>query len=405
MGLRCYPDLESLPHVPELVILAVNQHLTVQLAETCARRGVKGLICPAGGFKEMGEEGRFLEEQLRNISRAAGMLMLGPNTLGLINTSASFYATFYPMKLNRGGVSIISQSGGLGLSVLGLLKDEGVGLAKWCGVGNRGTLEFSDYLQFLADDPDTRVIGIFMEGTDQGRTFVQTAAIVARRKPVVVFKGGRGKAAEGSALTHTGTLAGPYRLYRDIFAQHRIMSVDSVEELVYSVKALSIAPSGPARKVGVITHTAGPGIVAADALEAAGCILPPLKPETIKQVLNVIGPNPPVVLRNPLDLAGAGFAAAPYGESANALAFDPGIEALMAIYCHHRNWVFPSMELIHLRKICHKPLVACYIGQNQALEADRPYLHEAGIPLYSSIWGAARGLAAIKFYCGGGVCG
>ncbi|MCL6478870.1 MAG: CoA-binding protein [Peptococcaceae bacterium] len=404
-GRQCYPDLASLPRVPDLAILAVNQHATVQLAKTCADLGVKGLICPAGGFKEMGEEGRELEEQLRNTALTAGILVVGPNTLGLINTKASFYATFYPMKLDRGVVSVISQSGGMGLSILGLLQDEGVGVAKWVGVGNRGTLEFTDYLRYLAEDPDTGVIGVFMEGTGQGRTFVQTAAVVARHKPVVVFKGGRGKAAEGSALTHTGTMAGPYRLYRDIFAQHRVMTVDSVEELVYSLKALAIAPSGPARKVGVITHTAGPGIVAADALEDAGCVLPPLKTETIDRVLKVIGPNPPVVLRNPLDLAASGFAAGSYGECAKALAYDPGIEAIMAIYCHHGNWAFPSMELIRLRRISHKPLVACYIGQNESLKADRPYLHEAGIPLYSSIWGAARGLAAIRFYGGGGING
>ncbi len=405
LNLTCYPDLKSLPTVPELVILAVNQHITVQLAAECAQLGVKSLICSAGGFKEMGEEGRRLEEQLRQTAEAAGMLVLGPNTLGLINTMAPLYATFYPMQLPRGGVSIISQSGGLGLSILGLLQDEGVGVAKWCGVGNRGSLEFVDFINYLGDDPATGVIGIFLEGTEKGRSLVEAAAAVSQRKPVVVFKAGRGATAQKSALTHTGTLSGAYRLYRDIFIQNRILTVDSVEDLVHAMKALVLIPSMPTRKIGVITHTAGPGIVAADTLEAAGCLLPSPAEHTLNKVKKAIGADPPVILTNPLDLAGLGFAAAPYGECAAALADDPQVEALLAVYCHHHNWPFPTPELIRLRKSCSKPLVACYIGANRALDTERAYLHEAGIPLYSSVRGAAQGLIAVNFFNGRGYNG
>ncbi|GAB6154266.1 hypothetical protein JCM17380_30160 [Desulfosporosinus burensis] len=405
MGLTCYSGLAELPAVPELVVLAVNQYVTVELVELCARIGVKGVICSAGGFKEMGSEGHALEKRLITVAKNAGIALVGPNTLGLINTASPLYATFYPMTLNKGSVSVISQSGGIGLSLLAEMQDEGVGVAKWCGVGNRGILEYADYLDYLAEDPETKVIGIFIEGTDKGREFIEAANAVARSKPVVIFKAGRGEAAGQAARTHTGTLAGSYRLYQDIFAQHSLLTVDSIEEMVHMLKALSVVPNGVGgglietiNGVGLITHTAGPAIVVADILEAVGCKLPEMTAATLRRIEETIGPNPPVILRNPLDLAGSGFDALIYGQCMAALAADSGVDALLAIYCHHRNWAFPTLELIKVQAKCQKPVIACYIGESQAVVKERPLLQEAGIPLYHSIAAAAKGLVALKFY-------
>ncbi|KUO70662.1 MAG: hypothetical protein APF81_25880 [Desulfosporosinus sp. BRH_c37] len=407
MGLPCYSGLAELPVVPELVVLAVNQYVTVEQIELCARLGVKGVICSAGGFKEMGQEGQLLEKRLITVAEDAGIALVGPNTLGLINTAASLYATFWPMSLNRGSVSVISQSGGVGLSLLTTMQDEGVGVSKWCGVGNRGVLEYADYLNYFAEDPETKVIGIFIEGTDKGREFIEAAAAVACRKPVVIFKAGRGEAAAQAARTHTGALAGSYRLYQDIFAQHRLLTVDSIEELVDILKALSVVGQGAGgdsigaiKGVGLITITGGPAIVATDILETAGCKLPNLTAATLRRVEEAIGPNPPVILRNPLDISALGFMASIYGQCALALAADPEVDALLAIDCHHRSWSLPTSELIKVQAECRKPLVVCYIGESQAVAKERHRLHEAGIPLYHSIAAAAKGLVALKFYGG-----
>lgn len=407
MGLTCYSGLAELPAVPELVVLAVNQHVTLELVELCAHLGVKGVICSAGGFKEMGSAGQALEKRLIDVAKHAGIALVGPNTLGLINTASSLYATFYPMTLNKGSVSVLSQSGGVGLSLLAEMQDEGVGVAKWCGVGNRGILEYADYLNYLAEDPETKVIGIFIEGTDKGREFIEAANAVARSKPVVIFKAGRGEAAGQAAQTHTGTLAGSYRLYQDIFAQHSLLTVDSIEEMVTMLKALSVVSDGirggsveGINGVGLITHTAGPAIVVADILEAVGCQLPTITEATLQKIEEAIGPNPPVILRNPLDLAGSGFAAPVFGQCIAALAADSGVDALLAIFCHHRNWVFPTLELIKVQAECQKPVIACYIGEREAVVKERPLLHKAGIPLYHSIAAAAKGLVALKFYGG-----
>jgi len=410
MGLPCYPGLTELPVVPELVVLAVNQYVTVELVELCARLGVKSVICSAGGFKEMGPEGQLLEKRIIAVAEEAGIALVGPNTLGLINTAASLYATFWPMSINKGSVSVLSQSGGVGLSLLTTMQDEGVGVGKWCGVGNRGVLEYADYLNYFAEDPATKVIGIFIEGTDKGREFIEAAAAVAGRKPVVIFKAGRGEAAAQAARTHTGALTGSNRLYQDIFAQHRLLTVDSIEELVDMLKALSVVGQGAGgysvkaiNGVGLITITGGPAIVVTDILEMGGCKIPELSAATLRRVEEAIGSNnPPIILRNPLDLAASGFEASVYGQCAAALAADPKVDALLAIYCQHRNWSFPTSELIKFQAACRKPLVVCYIGESQVVAKERLRLHEAGIPLYHSIAAAAKGFGALKFYCGRG---
>jgi acetyltransferase len=176
------------------------------------------------------------------------------------------------------------------------------------------------------------------------------------------------------------------------------------------LKTLSIVKQGAGgdligaiKGVGLITITGGPAIVATDILETVGCKLPELAAATLLRVEEAIGSdNPPVILRNPLDLAASGFEAPIYGQCAAALAADPQVDALLAIYCQHRNWSFPTAELIKVQAACRKPLVACYIGESQVVAEERLRLHEAGIPLYHSIAAAAKGFGALKFYSGRG---
>ncbi|MBC7105019.1 MAG: CoA-binding protein, partial [Firmicutes bacterium] len=213
-GLKVYHRLEDVPGPVDLAVIGLNQHATVEAVETCGRLGVKGVVCVAGGYREMGDEGKELEERLVAAARRYDMVLIGPNTLGMINTEAGLNTTFYPMPLRPGRVSFLSQSGGIGLIVLRRAEDEGLGINKWVGVGNRSVLEFADYLEYLAEDPGTSVIGVFMEGIDDARRFVQTAARVAETKPVVIYKAGRAEGVNYAALTHTGSMAGSFAVFR-----------------------------------------------------------------------------------------------------------------------------------------------------------------------------------------------
>lgn len=395
LGRPVYPSLASLPGPVDVVVIALNQFATVDLLADCARAGAAGVICVAGGFKEMGDEGQALEEQLVNRARELGLKLIGPNTLGLINTRAPFYSTFYPLRLKPGKVSFVSQSGGVGLTIMHRCTEEGLGIAKWVGVGNRGSLEFADYLQYLAGDPDTSVIGMFVEGTEDARRLVELAGEVSRAKPVVILKGGVTEAANYAALTHTGSMAGSPQLFRDACRQYGVLTASTVGQLVAMCKALSLAPLPAGNRVGVFTHTAGPSILALDELTRQGCVVPPLSTATLRRVEEIIGPNPPVVLKNPLDVAGLGFLASDYGRLAETVLADPAVDILLAIYCLHKNWRFPSPELVRAREDHGKPVVALYVSTHQGAAPEEETLQGAGIPLFTSAEEAAAGVAAL----------
>lgn len=400
LGLKVYPSVEDIPERVDLALVGLNQHATVEAVERCGRLGVQGAVCVAGGFRETGDEGLLLEKRLKEISLKYGIKVIGPNTLGMINTEGCLDASFYPLRLPGGCVSFITQSGGIGLNIIQKSVDEGVGINKWVGVGNRTVLEIADYLEYFAGDPGTKVIGIFLEGVDDARRLVQAAARAARHKPVVVYKVGRSDAVNYAAATHTGSIAGSHQLFRDVFRQFGILMVDSVPELVAACKALSLCPVPGGGRAGMYTYTAGPSIAALDQLARRGIEVPALRQETIRKIKGILGENPPVILKNPLDAAGLGFAAENYGLLAEAVLEDPDVDLLVTFSCAQKNWRNPTRELIAARRKSGKPVLACYISTVQGVAGDRKELQEAGVPLYTSPDEAAWGAAALVHYGG-----
>lgn len=398
-GLKVYRSLDEIPGPVDVVVVGVNQVATVEVIKQCGRLGIPAAVCVAGGFKETGTPGTPLEEQLVRVARECGVILVGPNTLGLVNTAARFYANFYPMRLPQGRVSFVTQSGGMGLTLLYRAVDEGLGVQKWVGVGNRSTLEISDFVEYLARDENTGVIGIYLEGSEDARRLALTAARVAQVKPVVMYKVGRSGAVDRAALTHTGSAAGSYRLYRDVFQrQCGLFMVDSAVELVAACKALALVRRPTVSGVGVVTHTAGPAIALYDRLAALGVPVPPLQEETIRQVEGVLGENPPVLLQNPLDTVGLGFEAGVYGQVVEKVLADPGVGLVVAVYCLHKNWRFPSPELVAASQRIGKPVIAYFVSTREGCLADRKLLQEAGVPLYTSAEEAAVAAAALVHY-------
>ncbi len=398
LGLKVYHSLYDLPSPPDLAIIGLNQFGTVDALEKCGELGVKGAVCVSGGFKETDDDGRRLEERLIATAAKYNIKIIGPNTLGFINTGAALNTTFYPKRLPGGNVSYITQSGGIGLNIIAKSMDEGIGINKWIGAGNRSVLEIADYIEYLSLDETTKVIGIFLEGVEDARRLVLSAAEAARKKPVVVYKVGESDAVNYATMTHTGSLAGPHQLFRDVFTQHGILTVNSLPELVSACKALSICSQPAGKRVGMYTYTAGPSIVALDRLAKCGVSVPPLADETIAGIKKIIGENPPVILKNPLDAVGLGFLPETYGRLAEAVLSDSGIDILVTFSSVHKNWGNPTRELITAREKSGKPVLACYISMVAEVSEDRKQLHEAGIPLYISPEEAAWGVSALAHY-------
>jgi acetate---CoA ligase (ADP-forming) subunit alpha len=394
LGCRVYKSLDELPEVPDLAVVALNQRATVGMTATLREMGVAGVSLIAGGYLEMGTEGAELQGQLRDA--AGDMPVVGPNTLGFLNAWSRLNVTFYPRIMRPGNVSFLSQSGGIGLALQGLSDDAGLGIAKWVGVGNRVNLEFHTLLDYLRDDPDTRVIGVFTEGTSDPRAFTRQVASLVREKPVVVYKGGRGADADRVTVSHTGAAAGRDQVWEGALKQAGAIRVSSVHEMVAVCKSLSVGRTPRGKRLGIFTHTAGPSIVAWDILrEEPGCVLADLSRRTMERIASILGPSVPVVYKNPVDGAAGAFLTEPFHDIAEAMLEDPSVDALLAIFCEHKNWISPTDALVELAKRFPQPIVACFIGSISKIGPDRSRLHEAGVPTYVMPEEAAIGLKAL----------
>lgn len=394
LGIRVYRSIDDVPEVPDLAVIALNQFSTVEVTRNLSEMGVGGASVIAGGYGEMGRHGMDLQDQLREA--AGDMPLVGPNTLGFLNTWADLNVTFYPRVLQRGTVSFLSQSGGIGLAFKGRASDEGLGISKWIGVGNRVNLEFHTLLQYLDEDPHTSVIGIFTEGSSNPRALMNQITSVTLRKPVVVYKGGKGEGADRITASHTGALAGSDRIWEGALAQTGAEIVESASEMIAVCKALSMGHVPDGKRLGIFTHTAGPSIVAWDMLQfEPGCSLAELESTTYEKIAAVLGPSVPVVYKNPVDGAGGAFLTQPFHDIAEIMLRDPNLDALLAIFCEHKNWQYPSDALIRLAAKYPKTIVACFIGSIRNIEPYRSQMHEAGIPTYVMPEDAARGLLAL----------
>ena len=398
-GRKVYRSLEEIPEPIDLAVITLNERFTVETAELCGRAGVKALLCNAGGFRETDEKGNELEKTLISIAQKYQMAVLGPNTLGLVNTNGNLYSIFYPINVPTSNISIICQSGGVGLSTIQTTVDEGIGINKFIGVGNCTVLDIPDYLDYLATDDSTDVIGVYLEGAADAAKLIRTASRVAQKKPVVVFKAGRLSAASNYTLTHTGAMAGTYQLYEDIFHQHGLFTVDNVGEFVAAMKALSLLPLPEGNRVGVLTHTAGPMVTALDYILSHDCSLPVLADETIAKVKQVLGSdNPPVVLKNPLDAVGLGFSRPIFSGLAEVILQDDNVDLLITCYVKHKTWELPAEEMVEIAQRLKKPMMVNLIGNIQACRPDQMVMHGGGVPLYTTPEKIAVGVAALVHY-------
>ena len=399
LGRKVYQSLDDVPSAVDLAVISLNERLTVETAEKCGRAGVKGLVCNAGGFRETGEAGQKLEKELIAIAKKYNIPMVGPNTLGFINNDGDLYSTFFPLKVPRSNISVVCQSGGVGLNSVQLTVEEGIGLNKFIGVGNCSVLDIPDYLEYLENDDSTGVIGIYMEGAADGRRFINTAARVARKKPIVVYKAGRISGATNYTLTHTGAIAGSYRLYDDILRQHGLFTVDSTSEFVCALKALALQPLPAGNRIGVLTHTAGPIVVALDNILTRGCSLPVLSETTIKGIKQVLGnDNPPVVIKNPVDAAGLAFSRENFSGLAKVMLQDDNVDLLVAFFVYHKYWAYPTEEFIEIASKQNKPVIINLVGCWEDCHPDQLLAQKGGIPLYTLPEKTAIAAAALVHY-------
>lgn len=367
MSVKAYPSILEIPGNVEMAVIAVPAQLVCKVADECGRKGVRTMVVISDGFKERGPEGAEKEKDLREIALGYGMRIVGPNCMGVINTdpSVNLNATFSPVFPPRGNVAFLSQSGALGLAVLDYANNLNIGISSFASIGNRADVSTNDLLQYWEQDPTTKVILLYLESFGNPRKFGRIGRRVSAKKRIIAVKGGSTLAGSRAATSHTGALATPGMASDALFHQAGIIRVNTLEELFDVATLFSNQPVPKGKRVVIVTNGGGPGILAADACEQHGLVLPEFTPQTIEKLKSVS--NRDILLHNPLDLT-AGATEEEFQAVLKALANDKENNAVISIFIPPTVVDLSGMEEA-IRRVAHifqrqsKPLLACFMGQ------------------------------------------
>jgi len=300
LGRRAYASPLDLPAAPDLAMLVVPTAQVVSLLEDFAKRGAKRAIVVSAGFKETGEEGRKLEERLREIAETYGIRFLGPNCMGIVNTEISLNSAFAALEKRPGHLGMASQSGTYITQTIPYLKARGIRFSKAISCGNEADIDIVDALEYLGEDEQTKAIILYIEGIRRGRRFIETAQKITPRKPVLAQYVGGSAAGARAGLSHTGALAGPDFLVDGIFRQAGIIRCHSIEDLYAHGWVHAAQPPLRGRRLAVVTNSGGPGTAASHSAEQGGMTVPRFSEALQARLRPLIAPH--AACGNPVDL-------------------------------------------------------------------------------------------------------
>ncbi|ADG90999.1 acetate--CoA ligase alpha subunit [Thermosphaera aggregans] len=398
LGLKAYPSISSIPDEVDVAVITVPAQEVPPVIEECARKGVKVAVVITAGFSEVGNV--EVEEKMVETARKYGMRILGPNIFGYAYTPLNINATFGPLELSKGNIAFITQSGALGIALMGWTIMNEIGLSALVSVGNMADLDVIELSEYLADDPHTKVITIYLEGLKPGygREFVERMRKVTRKKPVIVIKAGRTQRGASAAASHTGSLAGSDSLYEAAFKQAGIIRTYTVEDMFDVARAFALQPLPKGDRTIIITNGGGVGVLATDAAELNNVKLIDPSPE-LKEKLKASMPwfgSP----KNPVDLTGQAVADN-YLKALKAALDSKEVDNVVLLYC--RTAILDPRELakaiveFYQSNSGGKPIVAGFVGGEDTYEAIR-YLNRNGIPAYGAPERAVYALSRMIWY-------
>lgn len=301
-GLPVYRDLLSIPGKVDVGVFAIPAPMVEPELEALAAKGAAGAVVVSSGFSETGPEGAALERRLVDTARRLGLVVIGPNTMGITNPHARLYCTGSHVRPHAGSTALVAQSGNLGTQLLAFAEQQGLGIRAFCGSGNEAMVTIEDYMQAFEVDPVTRTVVLYIEGLREPRRFFEAARRVSRSKPVVVLKGGRTKGGGRAAASHTGAMAGDHALFSDACRQAGVLEVEQPLDLLDLSAAFSNLPLPGGNRVAIMTLGGGWGVVATDLCEEHGLEVPPLDEAIVEAIDPLL---PPFWSRgNPVDLVG-----------------------------------------------------------------------------------------------------
>jgi len=391
-GLKCYPDLESIKQVPELVIIIVPAKIVPTIMQQCAKIRVKAVIIITAGFKEVGSEGKALEEQVIQTARQAGIRVIGPNCLGVIVPANKLNASFGGDLPAAGGIAYLSQSGALLAAILDIANANGIGFSKLVSIGNKVDVDELDVIKAVSNDKDTKVIAGYLESITDGDAFVRQAEQISHIKPILLIKSGGTQAGAKAASSHTGSLTGSETAYESAFERAGIIRCDSIKQQFDYAQAFANQPLPAGPRVAVITNAGGPGIMAADSIEQKGLAFAKLNDQTVHKLESKLPPA--ANLYNPIDVLGDALADR-YEFALSVVIDDPNVDIVLVLLTPQAmtEAAATAEAIVKIsRQKPLKPILTCFLGAKKVAEGVR-ILREGKIPQYDVTDGA---VAAIK---------
>jgi len=395
LGIKCLSKITEVKENVDLAIIAVKAKIVPKIVKECCRKRVGGMIIISAGFGEIGKEGKKIENEIVKIVRRAKIPLIGPNTLGIIRPSIKLNASFAPATPKSGNIAFLSQSGALLDSIIDKSLNENYGFSTIISLGNQSDLTISDFLEFLENDKETKVIAVYLEGIRNGRRFLKVAKRVSKKKPIIIIKAGRTEKGKKAVSTHTGSLAGEYQIYKAVFKQTGVIEVNSVEELLDIAKALSWQPRTK-NGIGIITNGGGVGVLSADYCQDLKINLPELKKETIKKIENSGVMHPAWSKRNPVDIVGDALPTR-YKVAIEALLKQKNIYGLIIIETLQimTKPIENAKIIIEAKKKWkEKPIICAFLGGKMS-EKGIKILEKNKIPNYSDVKRAVRAMKAL----------
>ena len=399
-GVKAYPNLVDIPDEVDMAVLIVPSEQVESVIELAARKGIKGVIVITAGFKEIGGQGVELEKKVQAMAKAHGIRMLGPNCLGVINTNKDvrMNATFSRLMPKPGNIALVSQSGAMCVAILDFAEGRNMGFSKFVSIGNKADVNEVDLLRYLRDDPDTKVIIMYLEDITDGHAFIDVAREITlgAGKPILALKAGRSPEGARAAASHTGSMAGSDTAYDAIFMQGGIQRVEGVSELFNYALAFSTQPLPKGGRIAIVTNSGGPGIMATDALIRPGITMAQLSEETKKKLREKLPPTASV--NNPVDVIGDADAKR-YEAAIRYTLEDENVDGAIVILAPAATTeIMETAKIVpRVAKDIDKPILSSFMGLVDVSEGVR-YLEQNGIPNYVFPEEASRTMAAMIKY-------
>ena len=400
MGHRVYASVRDLPETPDVAVFVIPASAVVKILEECAEKGIKSVVIESGGFAEVDKQGANLENRIIETARNSGMRIVGPNTSGIISTPGKFITTFFPLgKVKRGSVSYVAQTGNFATHTMKwILSAENYGVSRVIGLGNKCDIGEAEVIEFLGDDPETRVICVYLEGFKDGRHFIEAARAVSKKKPIIALKGGVTAGGTRAIATHTASLATDAEILDGVFKQARVARIQRYTDLIDVPKAMAFQPLPKGNRVAIFAPSGAMGVLAADACEKLGLVVVPLSEGTLRKLQEITPPW--LKVSNPVDIWAAiqvhGLERG-YQLGMEAALDDENVDAVISVLLLTREGGPTNLEFIpelHQRAPT-KPLLIAVSGDKESFDKAKEFLENRAIPVYLPVDQACEALATM----------